>query len=93
MSVRLRPSEAGYRQRGGAWRATLTTINCLPSWRREIRASTWGNRTSLAPRRSKSGETSLTSLLDLVTGREDWLGGQVGRNHEMEDEEQGIGVV
>ena len=40
-----------------------------------------GDRTNLAPRSRKSGETSLTSMLDLVTGWEDWLGGQVGRSH------------
>ena len=38
-----------------------------------------GDRTNLAPRRRKSGETSLTLMLDLVTGREDWLGGLAGR--------------
>ena len=39
---------------------------------------------SLAPRRSKSGETSLTSLLDLVTGRQNWLGGLARRTDGKE---------
>ena len=53
----------------------------------------WSDRMSLTLRRRQNCETSLTLLLDLITGREDWLGGQVGRSHEMEEEERGIGTV
>ena len=44
----------------------------------------WGDKTSLALMRRKSGETSLTSLLDLITGLEDWLAGLARRTGRKE---------